>query len=115
MSYPTIPPEFLIADPSSTGDAQGDASRFLVENSHFLTESSVDKVYTKYQLIMGIYRSIPSWMMMPLFVICFVIFIVVAVPLFIVFVRLTKNPKELVRIASLFAFGCIVGVISLFI
>ena len=114
MSLPTIPAEFLTADPS-TGDAQADASRFLVENSHFLTQSSVDKAYTKYQLIMGIYRSIPSWMMMPLFVICFVIFIVVAVPLFIVFVRLTKNPRELVRIGSLFAFGCIVAIISLFI
>lgn len=111
---PDIPPNFLIANPS-TGDAQADASRFLADNSILISASSVDNVHTKFQSMMAMYRAIPSWLMMPLFIVSLVFFIVIGLPVFIVFTKLLQKPKELMRIASLVSLGWIVAVISLFV
>lgn len=114
VTLPSVPANLLIAGPS-TEDAQADASRFLVDNSSLLAQTSVDHATTRFQTLMAMYRAIPSWLMMPLFVICLVFFVVIGLPLFIVFTRLVKEPKTLMRISSLISLGWIVAIISIFI
>ena len=114
VSLPTIPANFLIANPS-IGDAKDDATRFLMAHSTLMSQSSVDRVHTRFQTGMAIYRQIPSWMMMPLFIICLVFGIVIALPLFIVFVRLFKKKDELMCLSSLVSLGWIVAVLSIFV
>ena len=113
-SPPGVPSDLLIAS-GSAGDAQADASRFLVENACFLTKSTIDGAQSRYRSLRAIYDGIPSWMMMPLFVICMVVAVVLGIPLFIVFTKLLKDPATFMQLTSLASLGWIVAAIALFV